>query len=164
MNAVQEEIANVIEGSGDDLNKPDNTQLFQAIQGLIAASQASNPFSTGDAKLTLKTTADQGWIICDDGDYRFRPPAVLARAPTPDTEPLYTLIWDNVIDAHAPVAGGRGANAAADFAADKPIALPKALGRALAIAGTGTGLTARALGAAIGEEIHLLTSAESGFT
>lgn len=40
--------------------------------------------------------------------------------------------------------------------------LPPGCGRALVIAGQGTGLTKRAFGASGGEETHLLTSAESG--
>lgn len=38
LNAVQEEIANVIEGAGDTLNAADDTQLYQAILTMIAAS------------------------------------------------------------------------------------------------------------------------------
>ena len=48
-----------------------------------------------------------------------------------DALPLYTLIYDNVDDAYCAVSGGRGANAAADFAANKPLALPDARGRTL---------------------------------
>ena len=35
LNAVQEEIANVIEGTGAPLNPADNTQLLQAINSLV---------------------------------------------------------------------------------------------------------------------------------
>jgi microcystin-dependent protein len=64
--------------------------------------------------------------------------------------------------AYVPVTGGRGANAAADFAAGKVMALPKALGRVLGVSGSGTGLTARPLGSTTGEEAHALTAAENG--
>lgn len=37
---------------------------------------------------------------------------------------LYAYLWNNTADAVSPVAGGRGANAAADFAANKTITLP----------------------------------------
>lgn len=36
-NAVQEELCHVIEMAGIDLNKEDNTQLLQALQGMLAA-------------------------------------------------------------------------------------------------------------------------------
>jgi microcystin-dependent protein len=42
------------------------------------------------------------------------------------------------------------------------IVLPDARGRTMIGAGTGAGLTARTLGALLGEEAHTLTSAESG--
>lgn len=47
-----------------------------------------------------------------------------------DTENLYTFVWTNFADTECPVTGGRGASAAADFAANKPIALPDWRGRA----------------------------------
>jgi hypothetical protein len=40
-----------------------------------------------------------------------------------DTAALYEYNWNNFADAILPVTGGRGASAAADFAANKPIAL-----------------------------------------
>ncbi|MCW8918899.1 MAG: hypothetical protein OQL08_08810 [Gammaproteobacteria bacterium] len=40
LNAVQEEIANVIEEGGGELDKQDNTQLLTKIQALIAAGQS----------------------------------------------------------------------------------------------------------------------------
>lgn len=49
----------------------------------------------------------------------------------PDTEALYAFLWNNITDTFCPVSGGRGASAAADFAANKAIALPDARGRAL---------------------------------
>jgi hypothetical protein len=55
-----------------------------------------------------------------------------------DTVDLFTLLWTNVTDTWAPVSTGRGGSAAADYAANKTIALPKTLGRALAGYGTGT--------------------------
>lgn len=108
-------------------------------------------FSTGDVKLTLKTTADSGWVMCNDGTIGDASSGGTTRASA-DTEDLYTLLWTNVSDTYAAVTGGRGASAAADFAAHKPIALTKMLGRALALSGAGSGLTSRALGQYLGNE------------
>lgn len=152
MNAVQEEICAVIEASGIALSKPTNTQLLEAIRRLS--------MSTGDVKLTIKTAADPGWVMCNDGTIGSAASSATTRAHA-DTEALYTLLWTNIADAHAPVTGGRGASAAADFSANKPIALTKMLGRALAVSGSGTGLTARALGSTTGTETHVLTQAET---
>lgn len=41
-----------------------------------------------------------------------------------DVEALYTYLWTTFSNTFCPVSGGRGASAAADFAANKPIALP----------------------------------------
>jgi hypothetical protein len=117
-------------------------------------------FSTGDAKLTFKNTADAGWILLDDGTIGKGGTSATTRA-NDDVQSLYVLIWDNVPDTYAPVTGGRGSSGAlADFNAGKLMAMPKALGRALIIAGAGAGLTARTLGATFGEEKHILTKAE----
>ncbi len=44
---------------------------------------------------------------------------------------LFAALWDNMADAEAPVSSGRGASAAADFAANKTITLPDGRGRQL---------------------------------
>ena len=94
-------------------------------------------FTTGDVKLTLKTSADTSWVLMNDGSIGSASSGATTRANA-DTSDLYTLIWTNVTDTWAPVAGGRGGSAAADFAANKALTLPKTLGRALAGYGTGT--------------------------
>lgn len=152
LNAFQEELCKVIETAGLILNKADNTQLFQAMQRLT--------FSTGDGKITLKNVADPGWVLANDGTIGNAGSGATNRANA-DTQALYTLLWNNIADADAPVTGGRGVSAAADFTALKPIALTKQLGRAIAIAGSGAGLTPRALGHADGNETHTLTQAET---
>lgn len=115
--------------------------------------------STGDLKPTFKTIADAGWVILDDGTIGNAASGASTRANA-DTEALFTLLWDNILDTWAPVSTGRGASAAADFAANKTITLPLVLGRALGTAGTGATLTARALGENLGAETHQLTTAE----
>lgn len=152
-NSIQEEVCNVIEASGIALSKLTNTQLLEAIRRLT--------MSTGDVKFSIKTVADPGWVMCNDGTIGSAASGATTRAHA-DTEALYAVLWaipDG--DTYAPVTGGRGASAAADFAANKPIALTKMLGRALAVAGSGTGLTARALGATTGAETHTLSQAET---
>ena len=108
-------------------------------------------FSTGDVKLTLKTTADSGWVMINDGSIGDVSSGATTRANA-DTQALYTLVWTNCANAQCPVAGGRGASASADFIAEKALTLPLALGRALGVAGSGSGLTARALGTTTGAE------------
>lgn len=59
MNAVQEEIAHVVEGAGIPLNKANNTQLRQAIAALIAESPTLLP---GSVIYFARTTAPTGYL------------------------------------------------------------------------------------------------------
>jgi hypothetical protein len=112
---------------------------------------------TGDIKTSLLSTAPPGWLAMNDtsigntesgattaGDYTFQ---------------LYSTIYTSVIDAWAPVSTGRTGSgntmseAITDFLAGKTLTLPRSLGRALAGAGTGAGLTARVLGEYEGSEV-----------
>ena len=120
---------------------------------------AASGFSTGDVKFTLKTTADTGWIMANDGTIGSASSGATTLAD-PSAQNLYTLLWNNISNSYAPVTGGRGASAAADWAANKPLQLTAMLGRALAISGAGLGLTSYALGQAVGENTHTLTSTE----
>lgn len=113
-------------------------------------------FSTGDVKLTWKTTADSGWVMVNDGTIGDASSGATTRANA-DTSALFTLLWTNFADGQAAVSTGRGASAAADFAAHKTIALPKALGRVIGAAGAGSGLTSRTLGVTVGSETHTHT-------
>lgn len=124
----------------------------------LSATPANN-FGTGDGKFTLKNVADSGWIICDDGTLGDAASGATTRANA-DTSALFQLLWNNITNTWCPVTGGRGATAVADFGAHKSIKLPLVLGRALAIAGIGAGLTSRALGQNLGEENHQLTTNE----
>ncbi len=156
LNAVQEEIAHVIEAAGITLSKPDNGQLYAAIVAIVSASQG---FTTGDLKLTMKSTADAGWVMCNDGTIGPAGSSATTRANA-DCQALYTLLWNNVSNSFAAVTGGRGASAAADWAAGKTLALTKMLGRALAVSGAGSSLTARSLGQTLGAETHTLAIGE----
>lgn len=115
--------------------------------------------STGDIKATLKTVADVSWVMLNDGTLGSAASGATTRANA-DAAPLYTVLWNNVSNSFAPVSGGRGANAAADFAANKTIQLTLILGRVLGAAGAGSGLTNHTLGQTFGEETHLLTIPE----
>jgi hypothetical protein len=65
-----------------------------------------------------------------------------------DTADLFAFLWDNLANAQAAVSGGRGATAAADFAANKTIALPDARGAGLIGFDTMGNAAASLLGAA----------------
>lgn len=125
----------------------------QSILTLLGIGAAT----TGDVKLTIKIIADTGWIMCNDGTIGSATSGATYAAT--DAQALFLVLWA-IPDTYAPVTGGRGANAAADWAANKKIALTKVLGRSLAISGSGSGLTARSLGQTLGEETHTLIEPE----
>lgn len=141
---------------GDNSTKVATTAYADA-----AVAAAASGFQVGDVMPTFNPTAPSGWVMMDDGSIGDAGSGATNRANA-DTEDLYTILWNNVIDTWAPVAGGRGGSAAADFAAGKALTIPRALGRAMAAAGSGSGLTARALGEFLGEEDHALIEAENG--
>lgn len=124
-------------------------------------------FSTGDVKFTLKTAADTGWILFDDGTFGSATSGSSSRANA-DTQTLFTLLFNNVSDANCAIfTSGGGAttraaqtNAAAAWAANCRMSLPKVLGRAMSVAGVGAGLTGRALANSFGEEAHTLVVGE----
>jgi hypothetical protein len=119
--------------------------------GVASKQYVDALWTTGDVKITLKTVADTGWVMFNDGTIGSASSGATNRANA-DTEDLFTLLWNNTTDANCAVSSGRGASATADFAANKTIALPKVLGRSLAAAGTGTGLSTRDLAEILGSE------------
>lgn len=140
----------------------ETTTLFKVLYFKADGSSpvpSSSGFGAGDVKLTFKTTADNGWVLMDDGSIGSATSGGTTRANA-DTETLFKLLWDNTTDAECPVTTGRGASAQADFDANKNITLPLVLGRALAITGSGAGLTARTHADTVGEETHVQSNAE----
>jgi hypothetical protein len=168
--AARATLVAAVSGANTDITSLASPALASATATTQAANDSSTKvattafvagavFTTGDVKLTLKTAADSGWVLMDDKTIGNASSAATGRANA-DTVALFTLLWTNTADAQCAVSTGRGANAAADYAANKTIALPKTLGRALATYGSGSGLTARALALATGVETHPLVIGE----
>jgi len=124
-------------------------------------------FTTGDVKTSFKNIVDPGWVIMNDGSIGNASSGSTTRANA-DTAALFTLLYNNVADSYAPIqtSSGTGTTRAAQgaaataYAANCRLVLPLTLGRAIASAGSGAGLTSRPLGASTGEESHLLSIAE----
>jgi len=116
------------------------------------------------------TTAPTGYVLLSGRTIGNGSSGGTERANS-DTSSLFTLLWDSMANAEAPVSGGRGASAAADFAANKTITLPDARGRVISgkdnMGGTAAGrltstvLTAsNTLGATGGTQTHTLVTGE----
>lgn len=158
-------LAQFVNSQGQDANDDGNPNNLQAaFAAAISASFAGVPGllpTTGDAKLTLKTAADPGWIIINDGTIGNASSNATTRANA-DTSALFTLCWNNTTLQVKDSTGNnvaRGASASADFSANRQIQLPLALGRSLVGAGAGAGLTARALGSSFGAETQAIAQA-----
>lgn len=107
---------------------------------------------TGDVKSSLYPITPPGdWLYMNNGTIGNVGSGATARASS-NMFQLYKTIWDGVVNTWAPVSGGRGATALADFLAGKTLSLPQSMGRALAENGNGAGLTNRALGENGGSE------------
>ena len=121
-------------------------------------------WETGDYRISSRaTTALSGWVKVDDGTIGNAASGGTTRANA-DTVDLFAHLYNTFSNSICPVSGGRGANAAADFAANKTITLSAMLGRALVVAGAGSGLTSRTLGDKAGTETNTAstTLAQSG--
>jgi microcystin-dependent protein len=157
--------ADVLQVTGAGASTPSVVNILSP-ESLQVAGTSVGTFTTGDVKLTFKTAADPGWVMMDDstlGDASSN-----ATHASAANSALFQLLYNNISDADAPIltSGGaattRGAqgSAATAFANHCRLTLPLTLGRALAAAGSGAGLTARTLGHALGEETHQLTTGE----
>lgn len=115
---------------------------------------------TGDAKHSYSSTPSIGWIVITNDAQTIGSSASTATFKGEQLRNLYRLWWTVLTQAQAHVAGGRGANADADFDANKTLRSPQICGRVFGMVGQGTGLTNRALGAIPGTENHLLSIGE----
>lgn len=122
--------------------------------------------TTGDLKPTLKFTPDAGWLMIDDSTIG----NISSSADFSGVayQALFEFVWTNYSQPSSnvafPVSGGLGASASADWAAQKTLKLGPFIGRVAGVASpsgkTGSGLTERLSGQALGEENHLLTIPE----
>jgi microcystin-dependent protein len=138
------------------------------VRDYIAAA-SSTP--TGVVQDYVGSTEPSGWLFLSGLTIGNGSSAGTARANA-DTVTLFTLLWNSMADTEAPVVTGRGANAAADYAANKVITLPDARGRATAgkdnmggttasrITNAGAGIVGTTLGVAGGSQTHTLTTAQ----
>lgn len=154
---------------------PQGVKGDPGIQGPTGATGPQGPegpagasgFSTGDGKITLKTVADPTWVMMNDGTIGDASSGSSTRANA-DTEALFTLLYNVINDTNAPILTSAGAattraaqgSSAAAYAAHCRMTLTRQLGRGIAIAGSGAGLTARVLGGFDGAETHTQTLAE----
>ena len=144
-----------------------NTKGMTPLRVAQAVALAVGGMPPCSVAFTIATVAPSGWLLFNDqtiGD-----PSSGANYANSWAVNVFTALYNNFNDATCPLYTSAGAGttraaigtaAAAWSSAHCRIAMPRALGRAIAIAGTGGGLTGRYLGQTLGEETHTLTAAE----
>lgn len=142
-------------------------------QAIAALTPTAATVPTGVGYPYFGTTAPTGYVMASGRTIGSATSGGTERANA-DTKDLYVLLWDSMTNTEAPVSGGRGASAAADFAANKTLQLPdfrdrSFLGKgdmggssAARVTSAVTGLNTATLGAGGGVQAHTLTAAESG--
>jgi hypothetical protein len=135
------------------------------VPGLPAldGSQLTNigsSFPLGTVLPVVLSTIPDGWLLLN-GD-TIGSAASAATHKDDAYETFWKAYYADYADSEAPVVGGRGASADADWTANKAITLPDVRSRNLIGAGAGTGLTERVAGTKGGAETHTLTAAQSG--
>lgn len=88
-------------------------------------------WQTGDLKPRYGTGVHPGWERCNGRTIGDATSGATGRANA-DTQALFEYLWAAVPNTILAVSGGRGASAAADFAAHKSIGLPDFRGRTIA--------------------------------
>lgn len=83
---------------------------------------------TGDVKWRPSTATIDGWVRMNGRQIGSATSGATERANA-DAEALYLHLWNSFSDSICAVGGGRGASAAADWAANKIITLPSMRGR-----------------------------------
>lgn len=138
--------------------------IYSNSKWVVQVKSSSGGAETGDTKYSYRLPAEKpDWIWMNDG--AIGPTGASGPYPTAryndDTKDLYFLLWANCDDTTAPVDGGRGGSATADWGAGNTMRLPLAAGRSPVGYGSGGSLTPRTtLGETGGEEEHTLTITE----
>lgn len=156
--------------TGQDVLDNDGDAGLAAIVTQLKLAMTKSAFRTGDVLFSMVAhdyTLIPGWVFLRNGTIGSAASSATERANA-DTAALYDLLWGlSNGDTVCPVVGGRGASSVADFAANKPITLPRTAGRVFAGRNPPTApndptLTSHLRGDFVGEETHTQTAAEVG--
>jgi hypothetical protein len=131
-------------------------------------------FQTGDVMWVETQGTRTGWVR-DNGRTLGAATSGASERANADCQNLFTYLWNTFADAVCPVVSGRGASAAADWAANKQITLPDkrgcqamglddmgntAAGRMAGVPIITSSGTVTQPGCVVGENIHLLATTE----
>jgi hypothetical protein len=112
------------DASGNEIFDDDGIVALGPSSGATSTSTTTPEaaiFQTGDMLWGAVSGARSGWVRCSGRTIGSAASGAAERASS-DTEELFTFLWNNFSNSICAVSSGRGANAAADFAANKTIA------------------------------------------
>jgi hypothetical protein len=123
--------------------------------------------TTGFVSFTVASTPPTGWLMFDDGTFGSASSGS-SNSNSAANQALFNILYASPFtDATCPLLTSSGAGttrsaqgtAAAAWAANCRMTLPKMLGHALGVAGAGSGLTSRTMGVSVGTETQTLITA-----
>lgn len=123
--------ARLTDSGGTVVFDTDNIQALGPSSGSASGAtiDPTTIFTTGDLLWNAGSGARTGWVRANGRTIGSASSGAAERANA-DTQSLYEYLWANFSDSLCPVTTGRGVSAAADFAANKPIAVLDLRGRA----------------------------------
>lgn len=150
-----------------DIDNPDPVEAAAGIQ-----SDDEHLLATGDFIFSVADETRSGFVRANGRTIGNAASGATERANA-DTEDLFTFFWNKLGNTQAAVSGGRGASAAADYAANKTLTLPNGrmaglfgldtMGNSAGSYGTGVPFVqgdATTPGSLAGANTHALTTAE----
>lgn len=160
----------VTDATGAAIHDEDDIPNVDPASGSGGGGGGGVGYSTGDIKPRLDATPETGWVRLNGNTIGSATSGASERA-NGDCEDLFLHLWNKISDSGAPVIGGRGASAAADWASNKRLTLPNMQERVLAgvrgMGGTATSLflpetmaDPTIVAAAGGSAAHTLTVAQ----
>lgn len=119
------------DAQGNEIFDENSITAIGASSGTATGGGVSSEaiFQTGDPIWVPRSGTRSGWVRGNGRTIGSTSSGATERANL-DTENLFTHFWNNYTNTVCPVTGGRGASAAADWAANKRIATPDLRGKA----------------------------------
>lgn len=115
-------------GTGVTVSQGAQTLVYSDGTNMLYGNNSGSTFVTGMIQPYAGTTAPSGWVLCN-GTTIGSASSGASQRQNADCQALFLFLWPNT---QFTVSSGRGASAAADWAANKTITVPDGRGRVFA--------------------------------